>query len=100
VNSTICSPRQSWRDVLKVHPAADQYPPMGEKELRELADDIETNGLQQAIVLFRDADGNDLLLDGRHRLDGIESAGKVLVDADGKFDPTLGLGAGSACACS
>src|SRR5262245_59805133 len=28
---------KSWRDVLKVHPAAELFPEMGEAELRELA---------------------------------------------------------------
>jgi ParB-like chromosome segregation protein Spo0J len=93
MNSTICSPRQRWRDVLEVHPAADEYPPMTDGELRELADDIKVRGLQQHIILFRDADGNELLLDGRHRLDAIELAGFTLV-AGGKFDRTLGLTAG------
>jgi ParB-like chromosome segregation protein Spo0J len=93
MNSTICSPRQSWRDVLKIHPAADEYPSMGDDELAALAVDIYARGLQQHIILFRDADGNDLLLDGRHRLDAIELAGFTLV-AGGKFDRSLGLGAG------
>lgn len=48
---------------MKVHPVAELFPMMGDVELRELADDIKKNGLQQAIIV----DG-DTLIDGRNRL--------------------------------
>jgi hypothetical protein len=34
--------QSSWRDGLKIHPAADLFPMMGEIELNDLAKDIET----------------------------------------------------------
>jgi hypothetical protein len=42
-----------WRDHLRVHPAAEIFPLMSETDptaLKELADDIQRNGLQTAIV--------------------------------------------------
>jgi ParB-like chromosome segregation protein Spo0J len=55
---------------LPIHPAAEAFPLMSESELRELADDIKTNGLAHAIV--RDA---GMILDGRNRLAACEIAG-------------------------
>lgn len=66
---------------LPVHPVADIFPLLAESStdrengkadkqtitLAELADSIIANGLQEPIVLFRDEDGNLLLLDGRNR---------------------------------
>ena len=51
----------TWRDHLKVHPAADLFPMMSEDELRELGEDIRANGLLSPIVI--DAD-DDTLVDG------------------------------------
>ena len=55
-----------------LHPACKLFPKLGDVELRELADDIKTNGLQNAIILL---DGK--ILDGRNRhaackLSGVE----------------------------
>ena len=60
----------NWRDILPVHPAADLFPLMSESELRELGEDIETNGLQSPIIIH---DGR--LLDGRNRLDAMALMG-------------------------
>jgi hypothetical protein len=60
----------SWRDHLKIHPAADLFPLMSEPELRELGENIKANGLLTPIVV----DGDELL-DGRNRLDAIELVG-------------------------
>ncbi len=46
-------PRKSWRDVLKVHPAAELFPIMEADELQKLAIDIKKNGLQQKIKRAR-----------------------------------------------
>jgi hypothetical protein len=62
--------RWSWRDAIKVHPAADLFPLMSESELRELGEDIKANGLRASIVLYKDK-----LLDGRNRLDAMELVG-------------------------
>src|SRR5262245_35945007 len=56
----------TWREGIKVHPAADLFPMMPDAELDELAADIEKHGLRQAI----DFQG-DQLLDGRNRLAAI-----------------------------
>ena len=57
----------SWRDHIKVHPAADLFPMMSESELRELGEDIKANGLLASLVLH-----NGKLLDGQPaRCDGV-----------------------------
>lgn len=56
----------TWRDGLKVHPAAELLPMMTEAELDELAADIAEHGLQQPIVMTSKG-----LLDGRNRLAAI-----------------------------
>ncbi len=52
-----------------VHPVAALFPMLPEDELRDLADDIKTNGLQQPVVV---SDG--VLIDGRNRLAACEMA--------------------------
>lgn len=64
----------SWRDHLKVHPAADLFPMLAPDELRALGEDIRTNGLHEPVVIWRDAQGHQLL-DGRNRLDAMEAVG-------------------------
>ncbi len=59
-------PATSWRDVIKVHPAADLFPLMPEAELRELGEDIKKNGLTSPIVFFKEGTSYSLL-DGRNR---------------------------------
>ena len=44
----------SWRQTLRVHPAADFFPPLSEPELKELADDIKSRGLFDPPSLYRD----------------------------------------------
>jgi ParB-like chromosome segregation protein Spo0J len=81
-------PPFNWRDYLKVHPAADLFPLISEAELKELAEDIRKNGLQQAIVIWRDTNTSpfkDYLIDGRNRLDAAALAGLLSIDADGDF---------------
>jgi hypothetical protein len=66
-------PKPSWRDVLKIHSAAELFPRMSPDELRALGEDIVKNGLTSPIVLWRvDAKAPVQLLDGRNRLDAIE----------------------------
>src|SRR5262249_52015986 len=80
VRSAGQSPGRSWRDVLPIHPAADLFPLMAETDpiaLKELADDIQKNGLQVPITImnYRAGDSGECLyqlLDGRNRLDAIE----------------------------
>lgn len=47
----------------ETHPAADVFPMMTEDELRELAADIRTHGLRQAVVMV-----GERILDGRNRV--------------------------------
>jgi hypothetical protein len=64
-----------WREQYKVHPAADVFPMMTDAELDELGKDIKANGLKQPII-FQDTNGKEqVLLDGRNRLEAMERAG-------------------------
>src|SRR5262249_19024288 len=66
----------SWRDVIKVHPAAELFPMMSEAELRELGEDIKKSGLKNRIVFWGSRPGEEaFLLDGRNRLDAMEMVG-------------------------
>jgi hypothetical protein len=71
----------SWRDFLQVHPACELFDPVSPAELKELGADIKAHGLQHPIVLWRDANGEYSLLDGRNRLDAMEMA-KIKVAND------------------
>jgi hypothetical protein len=71
----------SWRDRIKVHPAADMFPMMSDEELDALAKDIAENELQHGVVLWtpekilevgRKGPKEIFLLDGRNRLEAIE----------------------------
>jgi hypothetical protein len=42
----------SWRDHIKVHPAADLFPMMSEPELRELGEDIKKNKQRVQIIFW------------------------------------------------
>jgi hypothetical protein len=68
---------KSWRDVIKVHPAADMFPMMSDAELEVLSKDIAKHGLNSKVTLWRETDDSRqvVLLDGRNRLDAWEHAG-------------------------
>jgi hypothetical protein len=68
------NPTTSWRDLIKVHPAADLLPMMSEEELRALGEDIKAYGMAVPITLTQ-YDGTWVLLDGRNRLDALELVG-------------------------
>jgi len=81
--------KQSWRDVLPVHPAADVFPLMKPEELKELAKNIrETGGLEQKVLIWDPFGGEESLLDGRNRLDAMELLGWETVK-DGKLISSL-----------
>jgi hypothetical protein len=77
---------KSWRDLVKVHPAAALFPMMSDEELDALAQDIDANGLSQDVVLWTERRRADLsstmirrlslsefyLLDGRNRLAAVD----------------------------
>jgi len=82
---------KSWRNVIKVHPAADLFPMMSPAELKALGEDIKANGFAHQIVLWtpdsdywkwNEADcrqkfkrGEFYLLDGRNRVAALVSLG-------------------------
>lgn len=74
------TPAPSWRDVLKIHPAAELFPLMPPDELKKLGADIKKNGLRMPTVWWRDPSTDQLyLLDGRNRLDAMEAAGRNVI---------------------
>jgi hypothetical protein len=67
----------SWRDLVKVYPAADLFPMMSDEELAALGNDISKNGLTEGVVLWapvfpQGGSRKFFLLDGRNRLAAIE----------------------------
>ena len=64
----------SWRDAIRIHPAADLFPLIGDDDLVALGEDIKRNGLTTRIVATVE-DGKLVLLDGRNRLDAMERVG-------------------------
>jgi ParB-like chromosome segregation protein Spo0J len=69
--------KTSWRDLIKIHPAAELFPMMSEEELKELGEDIKANGLKLPLVFYDDGRGGEgiSLLDGRNRLDAMALVG-------------------------
>lgn len=61
----------TWRDHIKVHPAADLFPMMSDEELKVLAADIRKHKMQSPIMLWFDGK-ETYLLDGRNRLEALE----------------------------
>ena len=68
---------KGWRAVLPVHPAAELFPLMSKAELRELADNIEADGLLEKATLIWE-NGVLKLLDGRNRVDALELLGRKI----------------------
>jgi hypothetical protein len=65
----------SWRDLIKVHPAAEMFPEMGGDEFKSLVEDIRQQGLRTAISTWFDKNEQEWLLDGRNRLNALEELG-------------------------
>lgn len=42
----------SWRDHIKIHPAAELFPLLKDTDLRTLAEDIKANGLRTPVALL------------------------------------------------
>jgi hypothetical protein len=75
----------SWRDLIKVHPAAEFFPMMSPDELKVLGEDIKAHGLKTDIVLWSATDEDDAttyLLDGRNRLDAMAAVGLLRLRKD------------------
>jgi hypothetical protein len=76
----------NWRAHLPVHPAADAFPLLSEKGLKELAGDIKRNGVQSELVFWHppandeeDVVAKPQLVDGRNRLDALTMLGLLKV---------------------
>jgi hypothetical protein len=82
----------SWRDHLKVHPAADLFPMMSEEELADLTKDVKDKGGLIHPVVFC----GDELLDGRNRIEAGERSGlldiECLKDKESRLRSQLGDG--------
>lgn len=78
------STAKSWRDVLKIHPAADLFPLLDPEQLDQLAADIQKNGLLQPVTICTPIEpyGTPVLVDGRNRLDALERLGKIHIRND------------------
>ena len=94
------TPHQSWRDTIKVHPAAALFPRMSDTELAELADDIKRYGLREKVKVLEHWPCGDngvsrfeqTVIDGQNRLDAMELAGLPVLHtgrAGTKLDPDL-----------
>jgi N6-adenosine-specific RNA methylase IME4 len=55
---------------MKYHPIADIFPMFDKKQLQELSDDIQANGLKEPIWIYEDK-----ILDGRNRFEACKLAG-------------------------
>jgi hypothetical protein len=66
---------QTWRSVLRIHPAAELLPRPSDTELVALADDIKRHGQQVEIAIFVDENGVEKLLNGISRMDAMERIG-------------------------
>ena len=87
-----------------MHPAADLFPMMSETELKELGEDIKTNGLRVPIALWKEQKHfPPYLLHARCRLTGMERAGIEIklelcgTDADPNIRLTIGAPATFGC---
>ena len=85
------TPTKSWRDAIKIYPAADLFPMMSPDELKTLGEDIRANGLAHQVAFWTpDSDyrnwseadclqrfkrGEFYLLDGRNRVAALASLG-------------------------
>jgi hypothetical protein len=74
-NITMTKPTTSWRDLIKVHPAADLFPLLSSADLSDLTEDIKAHGLQYAVRTWFDKYGKQWLIDGRNRLDALQILG-------------------------
>src|SRR5262245_56902848 len=83
---------KSWRDLLPVHPAAELFPLMSPDELRALGQDIKKNGLHIAITVWKEQKHfPPKLLDGRNRLDALQTIGLRVENVGTDNDPHVGL---------
>jgi hypothetical protein len=75
----------SWRDAIKIHPAANLFPMMSDAELDALAADIKKAGRLTSPIVFliTGPESEDrLLLDGRNRIEAAERIGYKIKDQE------------------
>src|SRR5215475_6362721 len=77
--------KPSWRDVLRVHPAAGLFPKRSEAGLEELGESIEERGVLVPILIWNYDEDNEELLDGASRLDAAERRGLLIIDENKNF---------------
>jgi hypothetical protein len=80
------TPPASWRDLIKVHPAVELSPMMGNHELRELAADIDEHRLQHGIVFYCDRDRSNLSRKEQKAVDELDKASVVLLDGRNRLE--------------
>jgi hypothetical protein len=78
---------KSWRDVIKVHPAADMFPMMTADKKKVLGEDIKKNRLHERVTLYGNLNAVETwqLLDGRNRLDAMELVGLPVFVENGEI---------------
>jgi hypothetical protein len=72
--------KYDWREHINVHPAADEYPLLRESDLarfKAMVEDIHAHGMRTSLTFWSDVHGNELLLDGRNRLDALAEIGAL-----------------------
>jgi hypothetical protein len=79
---------KKWREIVTIHPAANMFPPIGDAELRELADDIKANGLHERVKVIV-SDNKQVVIDGRNRLDAMELAGMPIFSGSAELNPEI-----------
>ena len=87
-----------WRQQYRVHPAADVFPMMSDKELAVLGEDLIKNGLREPIKLMLTGRPQpypgikgattqpEMLIDGRNRMEAMERAGFNLDGCGVKYE--------------
>ncbi|MGY3132004.1 hypothetical protein ACVWZM_002686 [Bradyrhizobium sp. USDA 4501] len=83
----------SWRDQIKIHPAAELFPMMTPDELKMLGEDIKQHWLKTNVAVWQADSGRPwFLLDGRNRLDAAELVGLSVkfVKKDGEVTVKIG----------
>jgi hypothetical protein len=82
---------KSWREVIKIHPAAELFPRLSNDELLTLGKSIKAEGLRNPAAIWRDGSNEDkdapeYLIGGVNRLDAMEQVGIQVIGKDGKLD--------------
>jgi len=91
------SSNHSWREFFTPHPAAEVFHRRTTPEqLRELAEDIKTNGLKVPIQIRTVAgESQPYVIDGISRLDAMESLGLEIIDDKGTWKGALASAPGT-----